>query len=304
MLVFSFFFTSVAANAIATTARNPVSGMTMLTIMISSVVLLKFGLSGPTGDVLRHGDRRHGLHGAVGLGPDRSPTSRPATGWARRPQVQERVKFLGVIAGLGRRRPDHRDARRGCTTSATPPTARRREDPRGAAGLDRMKALVQSFMNREPVAWAALRRRLDDRGRPGDAPGPGADVRAGHVPSARAELPALVGGYLHHLVTKKAAERGRRDRGERCASAASSSPRGMMAGGALGGVFGAGLRLIRDSARTGSGRRSPRPRRRSRSWCRSPGFARAWSPTSGSGANRKPARIEADTPYLRGREER
>jgi putative OPT family oligopeptide transporter len=49
MLVFSFFFTSVAANAIATTARNPVSGMTMLTIMISSVVLLKFGLSGATG---------------------------------------------------------------------------------------------------------------------------------------------------------------------------------------------------------------------------------------------------------------
>src|SRR6185295_8973284 len=44
-LVFSFFFTSVAANAIATTARNPVSGMTMLTIIISSIVLLEFGLS-------------------------------------------------------------------------------------------------------------------------------------------------------------------------------------------------------------------------------------------------------------------
>src|SRR6185436_64108 len=48
-LVFSFFFTSVAANAIATTSRNPVSGMTMLTIIISSVVLLNFGLSGTTG---------------------------------------------------------------------------------------------------------------------------------------------------------------------------------------------------------------------------------------------------------------
>ncbi len=48
-LVFSFFFTSVAANAIATTARNPVSGMTMLTIIVSSVVLLRFGLSGTTG---------------------------------------------------------------------------------------------------------------------------------------------------------------------------------------------------------------------------------------------------------------
>src|SRR4029079_2745604 len=48
-LLFSFFFTSVAANAIATIARNPVSGMTMLTIIISSVVLLRFGLSGTTG---------------------------------------------------------------------------------------------------------------------------------------------------------------------------------------------------------------------------------------------------------------
>ena len=35
-LVFSFFFPGVAADAVATTARNPVSGMTMLTIIISS----------------------------------------------------------------------------------------------------------------------------------------------------------------------------------------------------------------------------------------------------------------------------
>src|SRR5262249_30905864 len=49
ILLFSFFFTSVSANAIATTARNPISGMTMLTIIISSLVLLKFGLSGRSG---------------------------------------------------------------------------------------------------------------------------------------------------------------------------------------------------------------------------------------------------------------
>ena len=48
-LVFSFFFASVAANAIATVARNPVSGMTMLTIIFSSVVLLRFGLEGRPG---------------------------------------------------------------------------------------------------------------------------------------------------------------------------------------------------------------------------------------------------------------
>jgi len=44
-LVFSFFFTSVAANAIAITARNPISGMTMLTVIVSSVVLWVFVLS-------------------------------------------------------------------------------------------------------------------------------------------------------------------------------------------------------------------------------------------------------------------
>src|SRR5208282_3080199 len=48
-LLFSFFFTTVAANAIATTANNPASGMTLLTVIVSAVVLLKFGLSGTTG---------------------------------------------------------------------------------------------------------------------------------------------------------------------------------------------------------------------------------------------------------------
>jgi len=39
----------VAANAIATTARNPVSGMTMLTIISPPWFWLRFGLSGTTG---------------------------------------------------------------------------------------------------------------------------------------------------------------------------------------------------------------------------------------------------------------
>jgi hypothetical protein len=54
--------------------------------------------------------------------------------------------------------------------------------------------------------------------------------------------PALVGGYLHHLVTRKAARRGGnagrslRERGVVIAS-------GLMAGGALGGVVGVAIRL-------------------------------------------------------------
>src|SRR5688500_20215695 len=48
-LLFSFFFTSVAANAIATPARDPVSGMTLLTIISSSVVVRQIGVRGTTG---------------------------------------------------------------------------------------------------------------------------------------------------------------------------------------------------------------------------------------------------------------
>ena len=108
-LVFSFFFTSVAANAIATTARNPVSGMTMLTIIISSVVLLRFGLSGTTGMFFVMAIAGHGLHGAVGLGADRHrPEDRLLAGLdaggAGEGQVLRRDR------GVGRRRARHRDA--------------------------------------------------------------------------------------------------------------------------------------------------------------------------------------------------
>jgi len=96
MLVFSFFFTSVAANAIATTARNPVSGMTMLTIMISSIVLLEFGLSGPTGMFFVMA-----IAGMVctALSVSGQTVTDLKTGYwlGSTPAAQEKVKFLGVV---------------------------------------------------------------------------------------------------------------------------------------------------------------------------------------------------------------
>ena len=47
----SFLFTTVAARAIAIVGSNPVSGMTLMTLIISSVVLRAVGLSGPDGIV-------------------------------------------------------------------------------------------------------------------------------------------------------------------------------------------------------------------------------------------------------------
>lgn len=240
-LVFSFFFTSVAANAIATTARNPVSGMTMLTIMISSVVLLKFGLSGPTGMFFVMA-----IAGMVctALSVSGQTITDLKTGYwlGSTPQVQERMKFLGVIAA---------SVAVGLTIAMLSRSYFFGDAPDGTAPerilaapqASIMKALVQSFMNREPVAWALF--------------GVGSMIAVVlemlQVPALTFALgmylplelnsPALVGGYLHHLVTRKAARQGGepgralRERGVVIAS-------GMMAGGALGGVFGAALRLV------------------------------------------------------------
>ena len=47
----SFLFTTVAANAIAIVGTNPVSGMTLMTLILASVVMVAVGLKGPSGMV-------------------------------------------------------------------------------------------------------------------------------------------------------------------------------------------------------------------------------------------------------------
>lgn len=47
--VISFLFTTVAANAIAIVGSNPVSGMTLMTLIIASLILVAVGLNGNTG---------------------------------------------------------------------------------------------------------------------------------------------------------------------------------------------------------------------------------------------------------------
>jgi putative OPT family oligopeptide transporter len=49
VMVISFFFAPVAARAIATIGTNPISGMTMLTLLITGLVMLKLGFTGGTG---------------------------------------------------------------------------------------------------------------------------------------------------------------------------------------------------------------------------------------------------------------
>lgn len=49
VFLFAFLFTTVAATAIATVGTNPVSGMTMMTLILSSFILASVGLNGGTG---------------------------------------------------------------------------------------------------------------------------------------------------------------------------------------------------------------------------------------------------------------
>ena len=133
-LVFSFFFASVAANAIATVARNPVSGMTMLTIIFSSVVLLRFGLEGPTGMFFVMA-----IAGMVctALSVSGQTITDLKTGYwlGSTPAAQQRVKFLGVIAAAVAAGPGHRDAGAGVPVRRGG-GGRRAAGAGGAAGVD------------------------------------------------------------------------------------------------------------------------------------------------------------------------
>lgn len=239
-LFFSFFFASVAANAIATTARNPVSGMTMLTIIISSVVLLRFGLSGTTGMFFVMA-----IAGMVCSALSVSGqfiTDLKAGYWlGSTPAAQEKVKFLGVVAsaiavgltiGMLARTFQFGEALGG---DVRPVLA----SPQASI----MKALVEGFMSHQPVAYllfgtgAMVALILEMLGQPSLI------FALGMYLPLELNTPALVGGFLSHFLNKRSerigGEPGKkiRERGVIIAS-------GLMAGGALGGVLGAALRLI------------------------------------------------------------
>ena len=239
-LLFAFFFTTVAANAIATTANNPASGMTLLTVIVSAVVLLKFGLSGTTGMFFVMA-----LAGMVCVALCASGqfiTDLKAGYWiGSTPSAQEKVKFIGVVAAA---------ITAGLTIILLAKTFQFGEAAPGdmrqvlvAPQASALKAIVEGFMSGQPVAYVLF--------------GIGAMITVvlemlgvssmvfalGIYLPLQLTTPILAGGFLSHLVNKRAdktgGEHGRtiRERGVIVAG-------GLMAGGALGGVFGAALRLM------------------------------------------------------------
>jgi putative OPT family oligopeptide transporter len=96
VLVIAFLFTTVAATAIAIVGTNPISGMTLMTLILSSFILVKVGLSGTSGMVsalLIGGVVCTALSMAGGF-----ITDLKIGYWiGSTPKKQETYKFLGVL---------------------------------------------------------------------------------------------------------------------------------------------------------------------------------------------------------------
>jgi putative OPT family oligopeptide transporter len=239
-LFFSFFFTSVAALCIATTARNPVSGMTMLTIIVSSVVLLQFGLSGTTGMFFVMM-----IAGMVctALSVSGQAITDLKTGYwlGSSPFRQERLKFIGVLASA---------VAAAFTIAVLSKVFLFGEaiegDPRPILESPQaaiMKELVHSFMTREPAplvlfgAGAMVTIMMEMLGVPALI------FALGMYLPLYLNSPALVGGILAHYLTRRSNRVGGR-RGASIRERGVVIASGLMAGGALGGVLGAAMRLI------------------------------------------------------------
>ena len=94
--IISFLFTTVSARAIAIVGVNPVSGMTLMTLILSSVILVAIGLKGNSGiliALLIGGVVCSALSMAGGLITD----FKVGYWLGTTPQNQERFKFLGVL---------------------------------------------------------------------------------------------------------------------------------------------------------------------------------------------------------------
>lgn len=239
-LLFAFFFTTVAANAIATTANNPASGMTLLTVIVSAVVLLKFGLSGATGMFFAMA-----LAGMVCVALCASGqfiTDLKAGYWiGSTPAALQKVKFIAVVASA---------ITAGFTIILLAKAFQFGEampgDPRQvlvAPQASALKAVVSGFMSGQPAPYILF--------------GLGAMVTVvlemlgissmvfalGIYLPLQLTTPILTGGFLSHLVNQRAEKTGG-DRGKTIRERGIIIAGGLMAGGALGGVIGAALRVV------------------------------------------------------------
>ena len=231
VLVIAFLFTTVAANATAIVGTNPVSGMTLMTLIISSIILVSVGLRG-----------NDGMLAALIIGGVVCTALSTAGGFitdlkigywlGSSPYKQQSWKFLGTIISA---------ATVGAVIMILNQTyGFTGKDALVAPQANAMAAVIKPLMSEQAAPWmlylagALISLILTMLGLPALA------FTLGMYIPLDLNTPLLIGGLIAHYVsTRSKSEKrnnARRERGTLIAS-------GFIAGGALMGVVSAVLRF-------------------------------------------------------------
>ncbi len=231
VMVIAFLFTTVAANAIAIVGTNPVSGMTLMTLIIASLIMVSVGLKGESGMVaalIIGGVVCTALSMAGGF-----ITDLKIGYWlGSSPYKQQSWKFLGTLvsaATVG-----------GVIILLNKTYGFTGEGALVAPQANAMAAVIEPMMSGKPAPWllyaagAVLSLILTMINVPALA------FSLGMFIPLQLNTPLLIGGILAYIVSTRSKDaqlnQARRERGTLIAS-------GFIAGGALMGVISAILKF-------------------------------------------------------------
>ena len=228
--IIAFLFTTVAANAIAIVGSNPVSGMTLMTLILASVVMVAVGLTGKAGmlaALLMGGVVCTALSMAGAFVTDLKIGYWLGT----TPKKQETWKFLGTIISA---------ATVAGVMMLLHKTYGFKGDALAAPQAHAMAAVIEPLMSGQGAPWllygiGAVMALVLDRCKV-----PALAFALGMFIPIQLNLPLLVGGAVNWFVTTRSKdEELNKARGEKGTLIAS----GFIAGGALMGVVSALLKF-------------------------------------------------------------
>ena len=228
--IITFLFTTVAANAIAIVGTNPVSGMTLMTLILASVIMVAIGLNGTSGMVaalIMGGVVCTALSMAGGF-----ITDLKIGYWlGSTPRKQETWKFLGTLVSA---------ATVAGVIMILNKTYGFTDGQLSAPQANAMAAVIEPLMQGNGAPWllygigAILALILNALGVPALA------FALGMFIPLELNLPLMVGGFVNWFVTTRSQQKEvNTARGKRGTLIAS----GFIAGGALMGVVSVALRF-------------------------------------------------------------
>uniref|UniRef100_A0AB33JB35 Oligopeptide transporter, OPT family n=1 Tax=Prevotella sp. GTC17260 TaxID=3236796 RepID=A0AB33JB35_9BACT len=235
----AFLFTTVAANAIAIVGSNPVSGMTLMTLILASVVMVAVGLNGP-GGMLAALIMGGVVCTALSMAGSFITDLKIGYWLGTTPKKQESWKFLGTLVSA---------ATVGGVMMLLNETYGFTSGQLAAPQANAMAAVIDPLMNGVGAPWvlygigAAIAIILDRCKVPALA------FALGMFIPLQLNTPLLVGGAINWFVTSRSKDA---QVNKECGEKGTLIASGFIAGGALMGVVSAllrfgGINLVNDA---------------------------------------------------------